>query len=121
LLERRDGGVFGGVPVVANRQTKNADVVEWIATEDRCAVEAAVFVAVDLQVSLQAVVFGGVGEVNFFGVEIEDGVDFEEFCGKGVVHVESGGEVGGDVVVVGALHAEVGFVEDEEVEVAEFF
>jgi hypothetical protein len=55
--------------------------------------------------------------VNFFGVEIEDGIDFDELDGIGVVHMECGGEVGGDVVVVGALHAEVGFVEDEEVEV----
>jgi hypothetical protein len=58
--------------------------------------------------------------MNFFGVEIEDGVDFEEFDAVGVVHVEGGGEVGGDVVVVGALHAEVGFIEDKEVEGLEF-
>lgn len=120
MLERRDGGVFGGIPVVASRQTKNADVVERIAAEDRCAVEATIFLAINLQVLLEALILLWIGKMNFFGVEVEDGIDFDEFDGVGVVHVESGGEVGGDVVVVGALHAEVGFVEHEEVEVLEF-
>ncbi len=120
MLERRDGGVFGGVPVVANRQTKNADVVERIAAEDGCAVEAVVFLVIDVEVLLEALVELRVGEMNFFGVEVEDGIDFEEFDAIGVVHVESRGEVGGDVVVVGALHAKVGFVEDEEVGGLEF-
>ncbi len=74
------------------------------------------FCAIDVEICLEALVLLRVGEVNFFGVEIEDGIDFEEFDAVGVVHVEGGGEVGGDVGVVGALHAEVGFVEDEEVE-----
>jgi hypothetical protein len=91
--------------------------VEGIAAEDGCAVEAVVFLRVDVKILLEVLVLLRVGEMNFLRVEIEDGVDFDELDGVGVIHVEGGSEVGGDVGVVSALHSEVGFVEDEEVDV----
>ena len=53
--------------------------MERVAAEDGGAVEAVVFVAIDVEVGLEALILLRVGEMNFFGVQIEDGIDFDEF------------------------------------------
>ena len=118
LFEFGDGVFFRGEPVVARSEAEDADVLQRQAAEDGAAVVAAVFFLIDLLFGEEAFVIGDDGGVPFFLAEVE-GIDFDEFNAVDGVHVEVAGEVGGDFAVVGAGHAEVEFVEDQDVGLTE--